>query len=233
MKPKCGTRREDGKVFWRLHKTKGEIWISEEQYERRTAKEKEYRIRAYAEWKKMEQQKPPELRNYLGKYCPRRDRFYLGVSSSGKQMWVTRERLADYRRKSKRAKRKHIEKCLAVPKTALKIGDPNPENPNEFVVYFTGNKPYFGDRNHLKRVLDSRAMTYRKRHIKSRKIRAERLSRLEERRSRGEVDPETGLIFWEYNRIANEVWLQPEIYHARREKCLAKRKDLRRRTGRR
>jgi len=224
MKYKCGTRREDGMVFWRRHKTKGDIWITEEQYKKRTSAEKAYRQRAYEEYKRRLAKKKPDERPTFGQYCPRREKYYLGVSSTGKEEWVTKERLERHKIKSKRNKRKHVERLLKLPKTGLKIGDQNPDNPKEYVVFFIGNKPYFGTLEHLKRVKEARAIAYRKRDIKAKKIRAERLARLENRHRRGDIDPITNKIFWDYDRIAKEIWLDPEIYHRKRQKDLEKRR---------
>lgn len=227
MKPKCGTRREDGMVFWRLHKTKGEVWITEDQYQRRCAQEKQYRQQAYADYKKRLEKIPPHERPYLGKYCPRRDLYYLCVSSSGKETWVTKNRLDRFRERSKRAKRKHINKLMQIEKTGIKIGDKHPNDPNLYVVFFTGNKPYYGTKEHLDRITESRKMTYRKRYIKAKKIRTERLERDGRKYRRGDIDPVTNLIFWEYDRIAKERWLPAEVYHQKRNKELLKRKRSR------
>jgi hypothetical protein len=70
-------------------------------------------------------------------------------------------------------------------------------------------------------------MIYLKRSIKAKKIREIVLSGKIDRLKKGTTRVEDNKIFWEYNRVGKEVWLDPEIFHFKRNKCLEKRKNYR------
>jgi hypothetical protein len=224
MKYKAGQKREDGLVFWRHTNEKGDIWITQAQFDHRKESAREYKRKAAAYYYALERAKKPEDRNYFGRYFPHIEKYFLKVSGSGKPIYGTKAEVEQLRRQHAIYKKKFVEKHQKLPKTDLKIGDRHPTQPGLFVVYFIGNKPYFDSSDKLKEVLESRRRATKKRYYKSKKIRRERLDKLDKRRKRGDVDNVTGLIFWAYNRIAKEIWLDKTIYDAKHTADLARRK---------
>ncbi len=229
MKYKAGQKREDGLVFWRYLKQKGEIWITQEQFNRRSESAKEYKRKAAAHYYAQERAKRPEDRNYFGRYFPHIDKYFLKVSCSGKPVFGTKEQLEYERRRHAVYKKRFVEKNLKLPKTGFKIGDRHPTKPGLYVVFFVGNKPYYDNAKKLEEVLESRRRAYQKRYIKCKKIRRERLDKLDKKRKRGEIDKITGHVFWGYDRIAKEIWLDKDLYDKKHSAELARRKANRQR----
>ena len=213
---KRGTVREDGKVFWVYRKGK-EVWATKEQYDKRENTRKAYVRMCQQEYKKMQAGKPPHERNYLGKYDSSRNLYFIRVSTAGKEIWGSKFQLNEYRKRLN-DRRKDMTKRLNELQTNLKFGDPNPNNPKEFVCFFIGKKPYFGSAKKLEERKKSRAITYRKLDMFYRTKRMFALHALEKRIRRGTVNEETGLIFWEYNEAGKEKWFSKEEFKLRHEK---------------
>lgn len=213
-----GTVSEDGKVFWAYSKNK-EIWISKEQYERRENSRREYVRKCREQYYKRQLAKHEVFRNFIGKYDSSKNMYFIRISSSGKEVWGSKEQLENFRKMHNKCRTRMYQKLkLQHPITGLKIGDRNPQNPNEYVIFFIGNKPYFGNAEHFKRRQKSRAITYRKRNSKYREMRKKKLQSLTARIRRGTVDPKTGLIFKHYTACGNEMWVTKENYMAMIEK---------------
>ncbi len=202
-------------VFWRYHKKRGQIWITRETFEHRKKQRVEYRKKCLELHRQLRSKKSPMDIPYFGKYDFSKNRYYAGVSASGKDLWVTKDKLDRLRLQNQKSKINYIERAKALPDTGLKVGDRHPENPELYVIFKVGNKVFFGDRERLKRRIDSVKMTLRKRHIKYQKIRKDLLSKMENRLRRGHRDDSTGLVFWTYGRTAKPVWLSPEAYEAK------------------
>ena len=209
---KRGTVREDGKVFW-TYKDDKECWITKEQYDKRENTRREYVRRCRENYRKRQLAKHPVHRNFIGKYDIARNLYFSHISSSGKEVWISKDQLEKKRKRHTMYRRKMYHKLKEQhPVTGLKIGDRNPENPNEYVVFFIGNKPYFGSKSHLEKRRESREISYRKRNEKYKRLREEKLNNLEKRIKRGTVDPETGLIFLHYAQNGKERWITNEKY---------------------
>lgn len=224
---KEGFVREDGKVYWRYQKEKGHIWITPEQYAAYVATRRRYRRACLEEYYRQREKQNPIDRSYYGKYCFRRNRYFIGLTASGKENWVIKEKYLNHREKQNKNRKKFSEKLRMQEKPNLKIGDQHPDNPELFVCFFIGNKPYFGSKTRLLETQERRKIACRKRDIKYKKIRTDKLSKLENKHRRGDVHPENGAVFWEYNIRCKEIWLAPEVFTEKREKDLQKRKNLR------
>lgn len=209
---KRGTVREDGKVFAKYINGK-EIWLAKEQYERREKKRKEYVrmcLKAYYSRRK-------SIRR-LGEYDHNKNLYFCGISSSGKEVWKQKKYYERIANAAKKSKRKYVEKCKEYPPTSLKFGDVNPLNPKEYVVLKVGNRLFFGSKQKLDEKKERIRIIYLKRNIKAKKRREEILRDKVDRKRRGDSRPEDNKLFWEYNKVGKEVWLEPEIYHVRRKK---------------
>lgn len=209
---KRGTIREDGKFFWAYKKDK-ELWISKEQYERRENSRKEYVRKCRQRYNERQKAKHLVERNYIGKYDSSKNLYFLRVSTAGKEVWGTKHQLEEFRKRHTIYRRKMYHKLLEHhPVTGLKIGDKNPANPNEYVVFFIGNKPYFGSKHQLKQRQQGRAISYRKRNEKYKLQREEKLRSIEKRIKRGTENSETGLVFYCYAQNGKERWVTKEHY---------------------
>jgi hypothetical protein len=218
---KRGTVREDGKVFCRISKGK-EIWLTKEKYEERENKRKEYVRQCQELYKKYRKEK-----RKFGECDYKRNLYFIGISSSGKEIWRNKAFLEKRKRQHNLRKKEYNKRCLELPQTNLKFGDPHPENSNLFVVHKIGNKCFFGTKSKLKKVKESKRMTYAKRYFKSKKKRNEILKNKIERKKRGEIRIEDNKVFWEYNRVGKEIWLDHEIFHLKRNKEIERRKSYR------
>ena len=216
---KRGTVREDGKVFARMLNGK-ELWITKQQYEKREKKRKEYVrrcIQAYYRRRK-------SIRR-IGEYDHQRNLYFCGVTSSGKEIWANKKFYEIRKKIIIRSKKKYVERCKSnYEPNNLKIGDVNPNNPNEYVVHKIGNKVFFGSISRLKEKLEKRKIIYMKRYIKAKKIRQHILKNIENRKRKGDSRQEDNKLFWEYNRTGKEIWLDPEIFHIKRNKDNNRRK---------
>lgn len=225
--PKRRTVRSDGKIYDRIDGDGKEIWLTPEQFEKREKTRKEYVNKCILSYKRRQQRKPAEERNFLGKYDPSRNLYFRGITSSGKEIWVTKQRLEEYRQKCNERRKNYNERCKQLPKIEGKIGDPHPSIPGLFIIFRAGNKLFYGDEVRLAAVRTSRARSYVKRNIKYRKKRKELLAGLQNKLSRGHQHPYDDLLFYEYNSHGREVWLPPDEFNKRREYDLARRRAKR------
>lgn len=223
---KCGTIREDGMVYWRARKGIP-IWITAEQYKKRIESQKKYVKLCAAEYKRRQLAKPPGERNYIGRYDEAKNLYFITVSSSGKEVWGTKEQLLRYRQKIARNRKRFTDRNFTLPQTNLKFGDPHPTKPGLFVILLSGNKAYFGDKERFKKVRERRLQAGRKRDVKNIRKRREAASRTHSRHKRGFVHPTTHLVFWEYDKCYKEVWLKPDEFKVKWEQSKARRKAYR------
>ena len=226
MKYKEGFIREDGKFFWRDSKLKGEIWLTEEQFKKRVATRTEYRKRCAELYKKMRDEKNVMDRPFFGKYSFAKNKYFIGMTSSGKENWVSKEKFERFKVKQENCKKRYIEKLRKLPKTNLKFGDPHPENPDLFVTLLIGNKPFFGNAEKLQEVIEKRNRFQKNKVIKNQIIRRDKLNKLDKkhRLRRGHIDDITGNIFWEYDVKGDPKFLPPDVFHEKRNKANEKRK---------
>jgi len=225
---KRGTVREDGKVFWVYRKGK-EVWATKEQYDKRENTRKAYVRMCQQEYRKSQAKKLPHERNYLGKYDCSRNLYFISISTAGKEVWGTKFQLEKHRKRLN-DRRKDMTKRLKELQTNLKFGDPNPNNPEEFVCFFIGKKPYFGSAKKLEERKKSRAISYRKLDLFYRTKRTMALQALNKRLRRGTINEETGLIFWEYNEAGKEKWFSEEEFKLRHEKEKIRRNKYRKKS---
>ena len=226
--PKEGFIREDGLVFWRI-RNKREVWLTPEKYEQYRQKRKEHWRISVREYHRRQQQLPVDERNYVGKHDPVRNKFFYGITSSGKPIWHDPEKFAELSKVRQAYRRKYLDKVNAGPRSNLKIGDKNPNNPEEYVTHFVGKMPRFGSFEDLQKANAERKRVYVKMRDKYRALRRLTLENLPHKRKRGEIDPATGKLFWEYNRTAKEVWLEPQVYEEEQKLKAAQRKMRRQR----
>lgn len=218
---KRGTVREDGKVFARYLYGK-ELWITKEQYEKREKTRKEYVKNCLLAYRKMCKEKKS-----FGDCNHSKNLYFIGISSSGKEIWRSRTYLEKFRKKQNLNKRKYTERCKMLPKTNLKFGDQHPENPNLFVTLKIGNKCFFGDKKKLEEKKEQNRIIYAKRYFKAKKIKQIIMENTAVKKRRGETREEDNLIFFGYDRIGKEIWYRPEIYHHKRNKEILKRREKR------
>lgn len=225
--PKEGFVREDGMVYWRRHTTRGDVWLTAEKYQEYCQKRKAYRTMCREAYYRRQAELPPEERNYFGKYNWKTNKYFVDVTASGKEFWVYKKRFEELAARRKGYRRRYLDKMHKLPKAGLKIGDTNPDNPNEYVLHFTGNMPRFGTLEQLQTSQEGRKISYKKMHAKYRKIRREKLKWMSNKLKRGTIDPETGMIFWEYGRFGQPVWLPPEQFTVKHEVEKARRRKNR------
>jgi len=207
-----GTVREDGMVFWSFAKGK-EVWITKKQYKKREESRKEYVKKCREAYLSRQLAKHPIDRNYIGKYDFSKNLYFLRMSSSGKEVWGSKEQLDAFRKKHTKYRiRMYARLKTQHPKTGLKVGDQNPDNPNQYVIFFIGNKPYFGTKSQLIQRKKSRRVSYNKRNEKYAIARQKKLQSLQQRIKRGTPDPKTGLVFYMYAQNGKERWITPERY---------------------
>lgn len=214
---KRGTVREDGKVYCRKIKNK-EIWLTKEQYEKREESRKKYVSRCQELYKKYRKQ----VRKF-GEYDHQKNLYFIGVSSSGKEVWRSKKFLEKRKKAQTERKKEYNERCKNLEKNNLKLFDTHPENPNLFVINKVGNKCFFGNFKKMQEKKEKLKITYLKRYFKCKKRRQEILNGTD-RIKRGTKNQETGLIFFQYDRIGKEIWLKPEVYEMKRNKELEKRR---------
>lgn len=213
-----GHIREDGMVFWRNRKDRGEVWLTQEKYEQYCLTRKNHRDKRREEYFQQRDSIPVKDRSYLGKYNPEIDKYFLGLNGSGTEIWVDKDRFDKLAQKRKEYRLKYHRKMKSLPKQSLRFGDKNPNNPSQYVTHFIGNLPRFGSYDDLQIAIVSKTRTYSKMNVKYRKIRTDVLKLIPKRLRRGDINPENGFIFWEYGRTGKPRFLPPNIYHERRNK---------------
>ena len=219
---KRGTIREDGKVFARMQKGM-QLWLTKEQYENREIKRKNYVRKCLELYKKLK--KEPKS---IGDYDHRKNLYFIGISSSGKEVWRNKVFLDKFRKRQDLRRKEYVKRCSDLPVKNLKFGDQNPDNPNLFVIHKVGNKCFFGNKKKLKEKKESLRITYAKRYLKSKKKKQTIMNNITVKLKRGATREQDNCIFFEYNRIGKETWLTPEIYNEKRNKEIFKRREIRR-----
>lgn len=220
---KIGTIREDGKVFARMQRGV-QLWLTKEQYENREIKRKIYVKKCLELYKKLK--KEPRS---IGDYDHRKNLYFIGISSSGKEVWRSKVFLDKFRKRQDLRRKEYVKRCYDLPVKKLKFGDQNPDNPNLFVIHKVGNKCFFGNKKKLKEKKESLRITYAKRYLKSKKKKQTIMGNIIVKLKRGTTREQDNYIFFQYNRIGKELWLAPEIYKLKRDKELLKRRENRRR----
>ena len=218
---KRGTTREDGKVFSRISKGK-EIWLTKEQYDKREISRKQYVrncIKSYYSRRKSVRK--------IGEFNHNKNLYFCGISTSGKEVWKNKKYLDRIVKAIKASKQRYVDRCKKAEPTNLKFGDKHPVDPNLYVIFKVGNKCFFGSKKKLEQKKESLRKTYVKRHFKAKKIRSHILHNMVNRKIKGDKREEDNKIFWEYNRVGKEIWLDPEIFHLKRNKSCEKRKNNR------
>jgi hypothetical protein len=221
-KYKRGFVREDGLVFARMQDGK-EVWVTADSYARRENTRRAYVKKAYDAYKRRQLAKPIEDRNYLGRYDPYRDKYFLGLSSSGKEIWGSKDMLIRKRKMADKRRREFRERCDALEHQDKGFGQPHPTKPGLFVILRIGNKLYYGNQDRLNQISAGRQRSYKKRNIKYRRRRDDILRSLTVRHKRGDIGTD-GLIFWEYTLTAKEIWLAPEDYAIKHKASCDRRK---------
>lgn len=221
---KKGTVREDGKMYWCSSKRKGEIWLTPEQYAKWDESVRNYRRKCQQAYYERREKINPSDRSYIGKYNPATNKYFARLSSSGKEIWVTKQELERLKLQSKRNRRNFLKRLQSLPDNKIKVGDVHPTDKNLFVVYKVGKKPMYGTKEQLQLKIKSRARSYKLRNIKYYAKKRQIIEKLGENRlHRGLYDVETGLVFWEYSANCKERWISEEEFHSRRNKqCVRK-----------
>jgi len=219
---KIGTIREDGKVFARMQRGV-QLWLTKEQYENREIKRKIYVKKCLELYKKLK--KEPRS---IGDYDHRKNLYFIGISSSGKEVWRSKVFLDKFRKRQDLRRKEYVKRCYDLPVKKLKFGDQNPDNPNLFVIHKVGNKCFFGNKKKLKEKKELLRITYAKRYLKSKKKKQTIMGNITVKLKRGATREQDNYIFFQYNRIGKELWLAPEIYKLKRDKEILKRRENRR-----
>lgn len=220
------TVREDGRIFHRYMQDK-EIWLTPEQFKKREQSIKNYVKKCFASYKKKQEQKNIMDRNYFGKYNFATNKYFAGITSSGKERWVSKEQLDNIKFKANERRKKFLQEQKKIEKPNLKVGDKNPENSLEVVIYFIGGKPYFSSVEHYEIIKENRRISQRKQLIKAAKIRKQVLLQLKQRIVRGTKHESENLIFWCYGSTGKEIWLPAQEYDKRWKKEQQKKKKYR------
>lgn len=213
-----GHIREDGKVFIRYLKGK-EVWGTMESFQKR-----QQTIRNYTKKSRKLAKSLLKKQHSFGDYDFQRNLYFIGLSTSGKEVWKNKQFFEKYVARSKASKKKYIEKCKQIESTNLKIGMQNPSNPKEYLVYKTGNKCFFGTIGDLEKRKEICKMAQLKLYFKNKKIRKEKLENLEIKRKRGDTRSQDNKIFFYYSDNGNEIWLEPEEFNRRRNRELERKK---------
>jgi len=106
--------------------------------------QREYQRRCYQAYKQRTKN-PPKLWQLDSKS----GLYFCGVSSSGKEIWRSKEFMVRKRQMLKDSKSRRIERIKSLPDLGLKLGDPCPDNPGLVVVHKAYNKVYFGTMDRL------------------------------------------------------------------------------------
>lgn len=238
MHIKRNTERPDGKLFWGYKNKNGrrvEIWITKIQFEKRNNTRLNYIRKKHEEYKQKQLSLPVEERNYMGKYNPETGLYFIRVSTVAKEVWGSLEQLNHIRDLNKKATKKYYKKCNSMNKPHVVPGDPHPTQDDLFVVRIMGGKVFYGTKEqYLDKARRARLIykNYKQRHrekIKRRKKESKEkvFNFLKEhphlRRSRGDIDPIYGKIFWQYNDCGKEIWMRPEEFVKKRNKANANR----------
>lgn len=228
-----GTVRADGKIFWSYRKTQtrtGEIWVTKEAFEKYTLGRTHYNKKKMLNYKKNQQNLPPEERNYLGKYNPEKGLYFIRVNGSGSPKYGTLEDVAAFKKTRRQQQRNaYSQNKLQNPAPTVCLGDKHPSNPELVVVEIRGHKIKYGPLQKLKNRREKIRQTgieYRKIKgqelvAKAREIRHQKQQYLREnphlKYNRGDINPLTGWRFWGYSALGNEIWLHPDDFSVRKE----------------
>lgn len=222
---KKGTVREDGKIYWCSSKRKGEIWLTKEQYDKYDETVRNYRRKSHQAYYARREKIKPSDRSYFGKYDPAANKYFAKISTSGKEIWVTKAELERLKKQSKLNRRKYVERQQSLPDNKIKVGDQHPTDKTLYVIYKVGKKPMYGSKEKLEERRKSRKKTMCLRNIKYNSRRREFIENLGGQRfKRGYFSIEKNMVFWEYSTTCREIWISEEKFHKLRNAHLQRRK---------
>lgn len=242
MKIKRKTSRKDGKVFWGYKNKKGvrsEIWITLQQFEKREKTRRLYVRKNQEEFTQQQLMLPVEERWHVGKYNPENGLYFIRVGSNGKPTFGTKDKLDALRKINKISRKKYNQNCKNLPLPSVCVGDQHPSNPSLYVKRIFGNKIFYDTFDRVQDKIRRLKLSYKnykirhKEEIKKRNLKAkeEKKKFFREnahlKRSRGDIDPILGLIFWGYKDNGKEIWCTPEKFQAKRLQTIQKRRRQR------
>jgi hypothetical protein len=235
---KRGAVREDGKIFYAYRSCKRNstaIWLSPESYKRVIDRDRARSKRLLQNYKEKQNSLPPEERNYKGKFIPETGLYFAYVNTSGVPIYKNEAEYNKWLERRRSTHRRFHARCKQLPAPSCLLGDPHPTIPNLFVKRIYGHKVTYGTleeatRARLKR--NESCKKHRDIHKERRKkrlqeLRNARMNFLKEnphlRRSRGDIDPVLGQIFWGYSNMGNELWYDPARFAEKKAKFSAQR----------
>lgn len=239
MKIKRKSVRADGKLFWAYKYKNGEkipVWISPEMFERWDAVRRNYAKRKYAKYLEQQKNLPEEQRLHRGKFDPITGLYFIRVSTVGKPVWGSKQKLEKYISQNQKAKIAYYNRCTKLEAPSVCLGDPHPSIPGLVVRRIYGHKLFYGTVEQAQKHALSRMESYKrykaknkelikKRSAENRKLKMENLRNNPHlMRKRGDVDPILGKIFWEYNYLGNPIWLDKKHFEEKHAKTKLKRK---------
>jgi hypothetical protein len=219
-RPARKTRRADGKVFWGM-KSKKEIWITEEQFEKWDSTQKEYARKRAKQW---QDKLPKEKRFKRGFLDEKTGLYFYEYSGIGKPVWVTKEEFDRRKEKARIGRLAYYYRLKNLPLPTYAPGDRHPEDPNLVVVRLYANRICWGTEELYKKQLESRSKSYKKYRENKGLFRKESAKQKKQKifefykqnpnlkRSRGDKDFILNRIFWGYSTWGTEIWLSPEKF---------------------
>jgi len=241
MRLKRNTERADGKVYWStkiINGVKKEVWITKEQFKKWNAGRLKYVREKTLAYHEEQKKLPKEERNYFGKLDPVSGLYFCKISSSGKPVFVTFEKLQEYKARSNIRKKRYYQRCKQFERPAVYLGDKHPSIDGLFVKRICNNKVFYGTYEEAQKCIQSLKNSYKKykqKHKDAIKMRQKQskqkvLAFLKEnpqlRRKRGDVDLVLNRVFWQYDDRGNEFWLSQEKFKKYSEAAKLKRKLL-------
>ena len=218
---KRGDVRADGKVFLGYARGRSktyERWVEPHKLVELKQKQKAYRQSRYEAYKRSVEGRG---RPAVGQLDPVTGLYFLTVSSTGKEMWGDKEALEEMRRRMSLRCRRHAKrKYEAAPLPTVCVGDRHPSRDGLYVIKVSKVQIKYGTAEELRL---SREATREKSRRYRAKNRQRFLDKYRERkdfldrnphlkRSRGDIDPITGKLFWGYSSTCIERWVTREQF---------------------
>ena len=235
MRHKRGDARGDGKVFLAYLKRGSksyERWVQPRVLEQIKQKQKAYRQSRYEAYKKA---KEGVGRPSIGARHPETGLLFITVTSTGKEVWGDQEMLDTYRRRQKERTRKCSKRRYkSAPPPTVCVGDRHPTRDGLFAILVNKVRVKYGTAEELRLAREAtrqKSARYRKanrqKYLDKYRAAADFLKANPHlKRSRGDLDPITGKLFWSYSSCCLERWVTPgrfeELQRKAKERRMAK-----------